>query len=125
VPQNQPNRARLWLADGACIRRRAEYPNPVWSYAFVMDRTPDGRPLKLLTIGDAYTRDSLAIAVRRRLRSQDVQEVLAELCLLRSCPTHSRSDNGPAFIARMLRPWYERCTVTPLFIEPGSPWEKG
>jgi transposase InsO family protein len=78
VPQKQPKRARLWLADGSCIRRRAEYPNPVWSYNFVMDRTQDGRPLKLLTIVDEYTRECLAIAVRRRLRSQDGQEVLAE-----------------------------------------------
>ena len=78
VPQKQPKRARLWLADGSCIRRWAEYPNPVWSYDFVMDRTQDGRPLKLLTIVDEYTRECLAIAVRRRLRSQDVQEVLAE-----------------------------------------------
>jgi transposase InsO family protein len=77
VPQKQPKRARLWLADGSCIRRRAEYPNSVWSYDFVMDRTQDGRPLKLLTIVDEYTRECLAIAVRRRLRSQDVQEVLA------------------------------------------------
>ena len=78
VPQKQPKRARLWLADGSCIRRRAEYPNPVWSYNFVMDRTQDGRPLKLLTMVDEYTRECLAIAVRRRLRSQDGQEVLAE-----------------------------------------------
>ena len=77
-PQKQPKRARLWLADGSCIRRRAAYPNPVWSYDFVMDRTQDGRPLKLLTIVDEYTPECLAIAVRRRLRSQDVQEVLAE-----------------------------------------------
>jgi putative transposase len=107
------------------IRRRAEYPKHVWSYDFVMDRTQDGRPLKLLTIVDEYTRECLAIAVRRRLRSQDVQEVLAELFLLRGCPTHIRSDNGPEFIARMLRQWYERLPVVPLFIEPGSPWENG
>ena len=25
----------------------------------------------------------------------------------------------------MLRQWYERLTVVPLFIEPGSPWENG
>ena len=90
-----------------------------------MDRTQDGRPLTLLTIVDAYTRECLAIAVRRRLRSQDVQEVVAELFLLRGCPTHIRSDNGPECIARMLRQWYERLTVVPLCIEPGSPWENG
>ena len=37
--------------------------------------------------------------------------------------THIRSDKGPEFIDRMLRQWYERLAVAPLFIEPGSPWE--
>lgn len=67
MPQKQPKRGRLWLADGSCIRRRAEYPNQVWSYDFVMDRTQDGRPLKLLTVVDEYTRECLAIAIQRRL----------------------------------------------------------
>jgi putative transposase len=31
VPPQQPKRARLWLADGSGIRRRAEYPKPLWS----------------------------------------------------------------------------------------------
>jgi transposase InsO family protein len=101
-PHKQPQRTRLWLAEGSCIRRRAEYPNHVWSYDFVMDRTQDGRPLKMLTVMDAYTRECLAIAVRRRLTSRDVQEVLSELFLHRDCPTHIRSDNGPECIARAL-----------------------
>jgi putative transposase len=125
VPQKQPKRARLWLADGSCIRRRAEYPNHVWSYDVVLGRTQDGRPLKLLTVVDEYTRECLAIAVRRRSTSREVQEVWSELFLRRGCPTHIRSDNGPEFIARMLRQWYERLALAPLFIAPGSPWENG
>ena len=65
VPQRQPKRARLWFTDGSCICRRAEYPNHVWSYDFVMERTQDGRPLKMLTVVDEYTRECLAIAVCR------------------------------------------------------------
>lgn len=125
VPQKQPKRARLWLADGSCLRQRPRYPNHVWSYDFVMERTQDGRPLKLLTVVDEYTRECLAIAVRRRLTSREVQEVLSELFLRRGCPTHIRSDNGPEFIARALRDWYRFLAIAPLFIEPGSPWENG
>ncbi len=91
----------------------------------MIDRTQDGRLLKILTVVDEYTRECLAIAARRRLRSQDVQEVLAERFLLRGCPTHIRSDNGLECIAWKLRQWHERLTVTPLCIEPGSPWENG
>ena len=125
VPQKQPKRARLWLADGSCIRQRPEYPNHVWSYDFVMERTQDGRRLTRLTVVNEYTRERLAIAVRRRLTLRDVQEVLSEWFLRRGCPTHIRFDNGPEFIATALRAWYRVLAVAPLFIEPGSPWENG
>jgi len=125
VPQKQPKRARLWLADGSCVRRRPAYPNHVWAYDFVMDRTQDGRPLKILTVVDEYTRECEAIVVRRRIQAIDVQEVLGELFLLRGCPTHIRSDNGPEFIARSLRQWFAQLDIAPLFIELGSPWENG
>lgn len=62
--------------------RLAEYPSHVWSYDFVMERTQDGRPLNLRTVVDEYTRECLAIAVRRRLTSRNVQEVLSELFLV-------------------------------------------
>jgi len=29
VPQKQPKRARRWLAEGSCLRRRPLYPNHV------------------------------------------------------------------------------------------------
>ncbi len=46
VPQKQPKRSRLWLADGSCIRHRPEYPNHAWSYDFVSQQIHDGRNLK-------------------------------------------------------------------------------
>ena len=54
-------------------RRRPEYPNHVWAYDMVMERKQDGRLVKLLTVVDEYTLESLAIAVRRRLTSRDVE----------------------------------------------------
>jgi len=44
---------------------------------------------------DEYTRECVAIEIRRRIRATDVQEVLGERFLARGCPTHMRSDNGP------------------------------
>ena len=99
VPQKQPQRTRLWLADGACMRRRPEYANHVWTSDVVMERTQDGQPLKLLTVVDEYTRECLAMAVRRQMRATEVQKVLGQLFLTHGCPTHIRSDNGPEFIA--------------------------
>src|SRR5215213_737768 len=54
VPPKQPKRGRLWLADGSCIRLRAEYPNHVWSYDFVEDRTHDGRKYRMLNVLDEF-----------------------------------------------------------------------
>ncbi len=63
--------------------------------------------------------------MQRRLTSQEVQAVLGNLFVEHGCPTYIRSDNGPEFIARALRAWYAVLDVTPLYIEPGSPWENG
>ena len=125
VPQKQPKRGRLWLNDGSCLRLRAEYPNHVWSYDFVFDRTHDGRPLRMLTIVDEYTRECLAIDVERKLGSNDVLDRLADLFVHRRTPDYIRSDNGPEFTAHAVRRWLERVGVKTLFIEPGSPWENG
>lgn len=38
---------------------------------------------------------------------------------------HIRSDNGPEFVAKVVRGWLAGLSVTTLFIEPGSPWENG
>lgn len=125
VPQKQPKRARLWLADGSCVRLRPTHKNHIWSYDFVSDRTRDERPFRILNIIDEYTRECLASFVARRIRSQDVIFVLAELFLKHGVPEHIRSDNGPEFVARKLLRWFKTLAVKPLFIQPGSPWENG
>lgn len=125
VPAKQPKRGRLWQADGSILRLRAEHPNHVWAYDFVFDRTADGRKLRMLTVVDEYTRECLAIEVARRLTSQEVLAVLADLFVRRGPPTYIRSDNGPEFAARAVRQWLGRVDVQTLFIEPGSPWENG
>jgi len=125
VPRRQPKRRRLWLNDGSCIRLRPEHANHVWAYDFVFDRTHNGRELKLLTVIDEYTRQSLAIEGGRKLTPRDVLRVLARLMLEHGVPKHIRSDNGPEFVAKAVREWLERLDVGTLFIEPGSPWENG
>ena len=81
VPQKQPKRARLWRADGSCLRLRPERPNHVWSYDFMADRTQDGRPFRILNILDEYTRECLASVAARRMGSQEVILLLADLFL--------------------------------------------
>jgi len=125
VPAKQPKRRRLWSNDGSCVRLRPGYPNHVWSYDFVLGRTSDGRPLRLLTVMDEFTRECLAIDVARRLTSDDVLGRLTQLFCQRGAPGHLRSDNGPEFTAKAVRRWLESLDVQTLYIEPGSPWENG
>jgi transposase InsO family protein len=125
VPKKQPKRRRLWLNDGSCLRLRPAYVNHVWSYDFMMDRTRDGRALKILTVLDECSRECLAIDVSRRITSEEVLERLAQLFLERGLPAYIRSDNGPEFVAKAVRQWLARIGVGTLYIEPGSPWENG
>jgi transposase InsO family protein len=83
VPKKQPQRGRLWFNDGSCIRRRPEYPNHVWSYDFVQDRTADGRAFRVLAIIDEYTRECLSLDVARSLRSGNVLDRLESLFVQR------------------------------------------
>jgi len=125
VPAKQPKRRRLWNNDGSCIRLRPEYKNHVWSYDFVLDRTSNGRAIRMLNIIDEFTRECLAIEIGRKLSSTNVVDVLSQLFIERGVPEHIRSDNGPEFIAKRVRYWLTKQKVKTLYIEPGSPWENG
>jgi len=125
VPQKQPKRARLWLTDGSCIRLRPQHRNHVWSWDFVLDRTEDGRPIKILTLIDEFTKEALAIYAARRIRAHDVIDIFADVMIERGVPEYIRSDNGPEMVAKKLRAWLTRVGAKSLYITPGSPWENG
>lgn len=103
APAKHKKRGRLWLNDGSCIRLRPTHSNHVWAYDFVEDRTRDGRKIRMLTVTDEWTREYLAIEVKRRLNSQDVLAVLARPSLARGAPENIRSDNGAEFAAKAIR----------------------
>ena len=104
---------------------KAEYPNHVWSYDFVEDRTEIGGKLRILAIIDEYTRECLAIRVEPSIPAYAVVEVLEWLFLTRGVPKYIRNDNGPEFIARAVCQWLENSGCQILLITPGSPWENG
>jgi len=123
VPDRQRKRRRLGDAEDSCTRRRAEHKDHVWSYDFVMDLTEDGRRLKMMPVVDEYSRECLTIEVERSIRAEDVVEILASLFRQRGEPAFIRSDNGPEFIAKVIKEWLEVSGVRTLYIEPGSPWQ--
>jgi transposase InsO family protein len=126
VPVKQHKKRRLpGRSANGCIRHRPKHRNHVWSYDFVMDRTEDGRQLKLLVVIDEYTRECLAIESGRSFTARDVMLTLQYLFAVRGTPQHIRSDNGPEFIAKQIRRWLDQATVGPLYINKASPWENG
>jgi putative transposase len=125
VPEKQRKRRRLseGASENGCTRRRAEQKDHVWSYDFVMDRTENGRRLKMMPVVDEYTRECLSVEVERSITAEDVVATLGRLFRQRGEPTFIRSDNGPEFIAEAVKHWLELSEVQTLYIEPGSPWE--
>lgn len=125
IPYKQPKRGRLWLNDGSCVRLKPLHKNHVWSYDFVHHRTDNGRAFRMLNILDEYSRECLAIRIKRKLNSTDVIDTLTDLFILRGVPNYIRSDNGPEFVAEAVRKWIAAVGAQTAYIEPGSPWENG
>ena len=123
LPQRRPRRRKRGATAG--IVNKAEYPNHVWSYDFVEDRTERGGKLRILVIIDEYTRECLALRVERSIPAAVVIEVLEWLFLTRGAPNYLRSDNGPEFVSNAVCQWLKQAGCSTLFIEPGSPWENG
>ena len=61
----------------------------------------------------------------RKLNSTDVVNALTDLFILRGPPEYIRSDNGPEFIAGIVRDWIKAVGAKTAYITPGSPWENG
>ena len=74
---------------------------------------------------DEYTRGCVALEVGRRVAAAGVASVMGAAAAERGAPAHVRSDNGPEFIAKAIRPWMASAGVAALYVEPGSPWENG
>ncbi|MEW6267284.1 MAG: IS3 family transposase [Thermodesulfobacteriota bacterium] len=125
VPRKARKKRYLGVGANACNKRKAAGVNDVWTLDFVHDRLADGRRFKCLAILDEYTRENLALKLKRSITGADV---LAELSLLmgrRGHPNCIRSDNGSEFIAIKVRNWLDDLGVGTLFIEPGAPWQNG
>jgi putative transposase len=121
LPQRRPRSKRR--GQSTAIGSRAMRPNQVWTYDFVFDRCANGQKLKILTVVDEYTRESLAVETATSIRSGKVVQMLAALISARGAPEHLRSDNGPEFVAALVREWLSEHRIKTLYIEPGRPWE--
>jgi len=85
------------------------------------DELYNGQRIRLLTLVDNYTRESLAIEVDQHLGGQRVVEILTLVALERSRPEKIRVDNGPEFTSKKLDQWAYINHVELDFSRPGKP----
>lgn len=109
----------------ACVRRvlrpLAAEKNERWSMDFMSDQLYDGRRIRLLTLVDNHTRESLAIHVGQRIRGSEVVEVLQKVVTEHGRPRIIQVDNGPEFISKNVDLWAYWNHVQLDFSRPGKP----
>lgn len=133
---------RIWKDEGLSLSRRkrkrggklrdripeglkAEYPNHIWSYDLLEDRTERGNRLRMLVVLDEFTRECHMILVDRSITGEKVKNGLEWLFLVHGKPKYIRSDNGTEFTYGGLTKWLDDQDCQRIYTEPGSPWQNG
>jgi putative transposase len=101
----------------------ATEPNERWSMDFVADRLDDGRPIRVLTVVDVFTRECVALVVDHSLNGRKVAAALDDVARERKYPAVITVDNGTEFYSRDMDSWAYRNGVRLDFIRPGKPVE--
>ncbi len=110
---------RVYREAGLAVRRKARKrlvregsPQPVltaanqeWAVDFAHDALANGRAIRVLTVEDEYTRESLALPVDTSFASRRVTRELESILARREKPLAIRCDNGPEFTSRHFLAW--------------------
>src|SRR5262249_7357458 len=98
-------------------------PSERWSMDFVHDAFADGRPFRILTVVDQWSRSSPLLEDATRMSGETVGEGLARLRGTAAPPRSITVDHGREFQSRALEDWAYRRGVQLDFIRPGKPIE--
>ena len=130
---------RLYRLDGLQLRMRVRRRKPIglhrgpaphpsgprerWSMDFVHDALADGRPFRILTVVDQWSRSSPVLEVASRMSGSAVGEALDRVLEDAPQPRSITVDHGTEFQSRALEDWAYRRGVQFDFIRPGKPIE--
>lgn len=99
----------------------ARRKNECWSMDFVTDELVEGRRIRILTIVDNFTRESLCASVDFRFKGVDVANTLEAVKKTYGKPETIKVDNGPEFISKEVDLWAYSNGVKLDFSRPGKP----
>jgi putative transposase len=112
---------RLYRLEGLQLRMRVRRrkhralhrgPAPVptglaqrWSMNFVHDQLADGRPFRVFTVVDQWSRQSPILEVAFRMNGRTVADALDGAIATYGKPTSITCDHGTEFMSRVLEDW--------------------
>jgi putative transposase len=136
-PVNKKRVRRLYRLEGLQVRMRVRRrkhmalhrgPAPVpvgpaerWSMDFVHDALADGRPFRVLTVVDQWSRQSPVLEVASSMSGQTVAAALDRAIGKGAVPASITVDHGTEFMSRALEDWAYRRGVQLDFTRPGKP----
>ncbi|MCZ0732572.1 IS3 family transposase [Mycolicibacterium iranicum] len=131
---------RLWREEGLQVRVHsprkragvssvppilADAPKVVWAIDFQFDSTIDGKAIKIASVIDEHTRESLLNVVERSITGERlVAELTKVFAAAGGPPKVLRLDNGPEMVSQALQRFCENKTGM-VYIPPGCPWDNG
>ena len=122
-------RARLRRRKHMSVHRgavpMASAPHQRLSMDFVHDQLFDGRRIRLLTVIDQWSRESVLIEPRFSFSGSDVAAALEQWVIRHGSPASITVDHGTEFTSRALEAWAWARSVKLDFIRPGKPMENG
>ncbi len=131
---------RIYKAEGLEVRtkkrkkraakRRVSLPAATaaqerWSMDFMSDRLTNGRPFRILTVVDQYTRACPLLLADTSIGGSKVVAALTKAAAGIGLPQTITVDNGPEFAGKVLDEWAYGHGIKLDFIRPGKPVENG
>jgi len=136
---NRKRVRRLYRLEGLQVRMRVRRrkhmalhrgPAPIpsgpterWSMDFVHDALADGRPFRVLTVVDQWSRQSPLLEVASSMSGGTVGQALDRVLTETQRPQSITVDHGTEFMSRALEDWAFYRGVQLDFTRPGKPTE--